>query len=105
MWFFCKRCNLREPGARKATLDVHLAWMQAMHEAGKIVMSGPSPDLKLGMYLIRAESVEEAHQIAASDPYTEMGDSSYELTQWNIRQIMGVGPFTAAGLGLADRGL
>jgi uncharacterized protein YciI len=105
MWFFCKRSNLKAPGTRKATLDSHLAWMQAMHEAGKIVLSGPSPDLKLGMYLIRASSIEEAHRIAASDPYTELGDSTYELIQWNIRQIMGVGPFTAAGLGLADRGL
>ena len=105
MWFFCKRSHLKMPGARKATLDTHLAWMQTMHETGKIVLSGPSPDLTLGMYLIRADSIEEAHRVAASDPYTEMGDSSYELIQWNIRQIMGVGPFTAAGLGLADRGL
>jgi len=105
MWFFCKRHNLREPGTRKASLDTHLAWMQRMHDAGKIILSGPSPDLRFGMYLIRADSPEEAHRIAASDPYTEAGDSSYELTQWNIRQIMGIGPFPAAGLGLADRGL
>jgi uncharacterized protein YciI len=105
MWFFCKRTHLKPPGARAATLDTHLAWMQEQHAAGTIVMSGPSPDLTLGMYLIRAQSREEAERIAASDPYTKLGDSTYELTQWNIRQIMGVGPFTAAGLGLADRGL
>jgi uncharacterized protein YciI len=79
--------------------------MKQQHERGTIVLSGPSPDLQLGMYLIRAGSREEAEEIAASDPYTAMGDSSYELLQWNIRQIMGVGPFTAAELGLADRGL
>ena len=56
-----------------------------MHEARKIVLSGPSPDLKLGMYLIRAGSLEETHRIAASDPYIEVDDSSYELSQWNIR--------------------
>jgi len=56
-----------------------------MHEARKIVLSGPSPDLKLGMYLIRAGSLEDTHRIAASDPYIEVGDSSYELSQWNIR--------------------
>lgn len=105
MFFFCKRFNLKPPGQRKATLDTHLAWMQREHEAGRIILSGPSPDLTLGMYLIRAASREEAEAIAASDPYTVEGDSSYELVQWNIRQIMGVGPFTAAGLGLAGRGL
>jgi len=105
MWFFCKRTNLKPPGERTSTLDIHLAWMKQQHLAGTIVMSGPSPDLKLGMYLIRADSREHAERIAASDPYTEAGDSSYELTEWNVRQIMGVGPFTAAELGLADRGL
>ena len=105
MWFFCKRSNLKPPGERVSTLDLHLAWMKRQHQAGKIILSGPSPDLKYGMYLIVAASREEAEQIAASDPYTEAGDSSYELTEWNVRQIMGVGPFTAAELGLADRGL
>ncbi len=105
VFFFCKRTHLKPPGQRTATLDQHLVWMKAQHEAGTIILSGPSPDLELGMYLIRAGSPEEANRIAASDPYTVAGDSSYELQQWNIRQITGVGPFTAAGLGLADRGL
>ena len=105
MWFFCTRTNVRAPGERRSTLDTHLVWMKEQHEAGRIVLSGPSPDLKRGMYLIRAASREEAEAIAASDPYTLEGDSTYELVQWNIRQIMGVGPFTAADLGLAGRGL
>ncbi|HEY7904871.1 MAG TPA: YciI family protein [Casimicrobiaceae bacterium] len=105
MWFFCKRMHLKEPGKRVATLDEHLVWMKQQHDAGAIIMSGPSPDLKLGMYLIRASSRDEAERVAASDPYTVKGDTTYELTQWNVRQIAGIGPFTAAGLGLADRGL
>lgn len=105
MWFFCKRTHLKPPGERNVTLDTHLAWMQEQHTAGRIIMSGPDPDLKLGMYLIRADSRDEADRIAASDPYTAAGDSTYELTQWNIRQIMGVGPFTASDLGLAGLGL
>jgi uncharacterized protein YciI len=105
MWFFCIRTNLKEPGKRAATLDEHLVWMKQQHEHGRILMSGPSPDLKLGMYLIRADSREAADRIAASDPYTVKGDSEFELIQWNVRQIAGIGPFTAAELGLADRGL
>jgi uncharacterized protein YciI len=105
MWFLCVRKNLKSPGSRKATLDEHLTWMRQQHEAGTILLSGPTPDLMYGIYLIRADSREHADSIAAGDPYTRVGDSSYELTQWNIRQIMGVGPFTAAELGLAGRGL
>ena len=55
------------------------------------------------MYLIRASAPEHAQQIAASDPYRVKGDSKFELTQWIIRQIMGIGPFIA-GLGLDNRG-
>jgi uncharacterized protein YciI len=78
--------------------------MKAQHEAGTIVMSGPSPDLRFGMYLIRAASREQAERIAASDPYTVAGDSRFELFEWDIRQIAGVGAFSAAGVGLADGG-
>ena len=105
MWFFCTRTNLREPGQRRSTLDTHLVWMKEQHDAGRILLSGPSPDLKLGMYLIHAGSREEADAIAASDPYTVAGDSTYQLVQRNIRQILGVGPFNAAELNLAGRGL
>jgi len=45
MFFFCKRTNLKPPGHRKVTLDEHLVWMRAQHEAGTIILSGPSPDL------------------------------------------------------------
>ena len=105
MWFFCRREHLHEPGQRRSSLDEHFVWMKAQHDAGAIVMSGPSPDLKYGMYLIRAASRGEAERIAASDPYTVAGDSRFELFEWDIRQIAGVGAFSAAGVGLAGRGL
>ncbi len=72
--------------------------MKQQHEAGRIVLSGPTPDRKVGMYLIRAGSREEAEQIAASDPYTAAGCTTFELTEWEIHQILGAGPFTAEGL-------
>jgi uncharacterized protein YciI len=65
--------------------------MKNQHEAGKIVLSGPSPDHSLGMYLIRAGSREEGESIAASDPFTAEGDCDYTLFDWHINEIMGVG--------------
>ena len=38
----------------------------------------------------------DAEQIAASDPYTAAGFAAFELLEWEVHQIMGVGPFTAA---------
>jgi uncharacterized protein YciI len=93
---------LRRPVAPReqwtTTLDTHLQWMKAQHDAGTILLSGPSPDRKLGIYLIKAENREAAERIAAGDPYTAAGHTSFELIEWEIHQVLGIGPFSAAGL-------
>ena len=80
------------------TLDTHLAWMKQQHESGAILLSGPSSDRKYGMYLIRAKSREDAERIAASDPYTAAGHTTFDLIEWEIHQAFGIGNFTAATL-------
>lgn len=98
MWFLTQRRGVKPREEWTVTLDEHLVWMKAQHEAGRIVLSGPTPDRKVGMYLIRASSREEAERIAASDPYTAAGCTTFELIEWEIHQILGAGPFTAGGL-------
>jgi uncharacterized protein YciI len=83
-------------------LDTHLKWMEEMHRTGKILLSGPSPDRTLGIYLVKAESRAEAEQIAGGDPYTAAGHSTFELIEWNIHQAFGIGPFSSSGLGLRN---
>jgi uncharacterized protein YciI len=70
--------------------------MKAQHEAGKILFSGPTTDRKYGVYVIRASTKDEAEQIAATDPYTAAGFCAFDLLEWEVHQIMGAGPFTAA---------
>jgi uncharacterized protein YciI len=79
-------------------LDDHLVWMRAQHEAGTILFSGPSSDRKYGIYVIKADSRAEAEAIASGDPYTVAGLTAFELIEWEVHQILGAGPFTAAGL-------
>ncbi len=98
MWFLVQRRGVKPREEWTVTLDEHLVWMKQQHEAGRIVLSGPTPDRKLGMYLVRADSRAAAERLAASDPYTAAGCCTFELIQWEIHQIMGVGPFTAAEL-------
>ncbi|MDP6561124.1 MAG: YciI family protein [Candidatus Binatia bacterium] len=66
--------------------------------AGRILFSGPTPDRKLGIYVIRAGSREEAERIAGSDPYTETGFCTFDLFEWDVLQIVGAGPFDAGEL-------
>lgn len=72
--------------------------MRAQHESGRVLMSGPSPGKKLGIYIIRADTEEEAAQVASADPFTVAGDARYELIDWDVRQVLGIGPFTSADI-------
>jgi len=98
MWYLIQRRALRPREEWTVSLDEHLIWMKRQHEAGHILFSGPTRDRKLGMYVIRAGSREQAERIAAGDPYTQAGFCAFDLFEWEVHQIMGVGPFTAAGL-------
>lgn len=96
MWYLVHRRALKPREEFTVTLDEHLVWMKAQHEAGNILMSGPTRDRKLGIYVIRAGSKEAAERIAASDPYTAASLCAFDLFEWEVHQIMGAGPFSAA---------
>ena len=98
MWYLIQRRPVRPREEWTVGLDQHLVWMKEQHETGRILFSGPSADRKLGIYVIRAGSREEAERIAASDPYTKAGFCAFDLIEWEVHQILGAGPFTEAGL-------
>lgn len=96
MWYLIHRRPIKSRDEWTVSLDQHLAWMKQQHETGRILFSGPTADRKLGIYVIRASSREEADKIAAGDPYTAAGFCAFELFEWEVHQVMGIGPFTAA---------
>ncbi len=96
MWYLTLRQAAKPREQWTVGLDQHLVWMKQQHETGKILFSGPTTDRKYGVYVICAASKDEAEKIAASDPYTAAGFCTFELLEWEVHQIMGCGPFTAA---------
>ena len=98
MFYITLRKRVVPREQQKVSLDTHLVWMKQMHDEGKIIMSGPSSDRSLGIYLIRAGSREEAERIAGGDPYTVAGETTFEQIEWEAHQVLGIGPFTEAGL-------
>ena len=98
MWYLAIRRDIAPRQSWTATLDEHLSWMKAQHDAGAILFSGPTADIYTGIYVIRASSVEEASRIAADDPFTRAGHCAFELHQWDVRQALGMGPFSTAEL-------
>jgi len=98
MWYLVLRRPVKPREEWTVSLDQHLVWMKQQHESGTILFSGPTTDRKFGVYVIRANSKDEAEKIAARDPYTAAGFCAFDLFEWEVHQIMGVGPFTAAEL-------
>src|SRR5712692_7669337 len=98
MWYLIQRRAIRPRAEWTVSLDQHLVWMKQQHDAGRILFSGPTADRKLGIYVIRAGSKEEAEAVAASDPYTIAGFCAFDLLEWDVHQILGAGPFTEAEL-------
>jgi uncharacterized protein YciI len=92
-WYLALRRPLHPRATWNVTLDDHLAWMRRMHAEGSILFSGPNTERTLGIYIIRAGSREGAERIAASDPYTAGGCTTYDLHQWEVHQALGVGDF------------
>ena len=72
----------------------HSAWLKQHHDAGNIVASGPSPDGPSGIWVLRANSREDAKKLADAHPYHAKGLRSYEMYEWNVHQFMGQGAFT-----------
>ncbi len=98
MWYLILRRPVRPREEWTVTLDQHFVWMKEQHQNGRVLLSGPSADRKLGIYVIRAASREEAERIASGDPYTKAGFTAFDVIEWEVHQILGVGPFTAAEL-------
>ena len=95
MYFLCLRYPLRPRAEWNVTLLEHLEWMKSLHEDGTVIMSGPSRDRSVSLYLIKTDSLESAEEVAAADPFTAGGECRFELIEWDVHQILGVGSFVA----------
>jgi uncharacterized protein YciI len=89
VWYLVLRRPVKPREEWTVNLDQHLVWMKEQHESGRVLFSGPTADRKLGVYVVRAGSKEEAHKIAQSDPYTAAGFCAFDLLEWEIHQNHG----------------
>lgn len=58
---------------RKIHRPAHLANMEPLDQAGRVVLAGPLTDKTGSLIVIEADSLEEAQQFASNDPYTVHG--------------------------------
>jgi uncharacterized protein len=58
---------------RKIYRPAHLAHMEPLDRAGRVVLAGPLTDHTGSLIVIEADSLEEAQKFAQEDPYTIHG--------------------------------
>lgn len=93
-WYLVIRRMDEPPPSWASLVGAHLVWLHAMHDQGVIVMSGPSTDLSLGIYVMRAKDATEATQLASADPLLQTAGSAVELIEWQLHQVLGIGAFS-----------
>ena len=95
MFYLAMRTNTIPREQWKVPFGEHESWMEAQHETGTILLSGPTRENQGAVYLVRATSREEAERITRTDPYIASGQCGVELVEWNIRHAFGIGGFGA----------
>lgn len=61
----------------------HLEYINKLFQEGKVVMAGPFTDKQGGMVIYKADSLEEAKQLAEADPAVTEGARTLQLREWN----------------------
>ena len=95
MWYLVlSRVNTSPDEVREMSQE-HLAWMERQHQSGKVLFSGPTPDRSIGIYVVKADSFDEARAIVDTDPFHVAGLRSPEVIEWEIHQVLGAGNFAS----------
>jgi uncharacterized protein len=55
---------------RKLHRSAHLASLEPLNKAGKVILAGPFTDQTGSLIIIDVDSLDEAKRIATNDPYT-----------------------------------
>ena len=81
----CYAILLNKVDGRQTTPEIiarHIEHLRKLDDAGKLVLAGPFEDCPGGMVIVRADSLDAAKQIAASDPFVSEGVRTFEVRTW-----------------------
>lgn len=89
MWYLV--LSTLVPGAdegRRQHFGEHMDWLCEIHREGRALFSGPTSDRQIGIYVLLGDTLEEARQLAASDPHHIYGERTAEVFEWEVMQAM-----------------
>lgn len=65
-------------------IHAHVAHLQQLEKAGKLVLCGPLTDAPMGIVVIRSSSKAEAESVATADPCVVQGYRTYTVNTWQV---------------------
>ena len=65
--------------------------MRVQHERGNVLISGPSSDGTIGIYVLYMASREDAAMLAAATHWHRGDRVRIEIIEWNVHQLFGIG--------------
>lgn len=78
------------PDLIKQLLPDHLKFLIALEKQGRVFGSGPLTGEGTrpgdGLTILRADSAEEAREIAAQDPFVVAGARSFDVREWTLME-------------------
>ncbi len=77
--------TMRKPHFDAAFVEAHYDFLQSLRDSQVLEQAGPFTDRSGGAYVIRAESLEQACEIAARDPLAVHDCSDVTVREWDAR--------------------
>jgi uncharacterized protein len=87
MKFFAALLPVRDLEKSQEFRPAHVEFLDQKSKEGKILARGRFVDGAGGLIIYKADSLEDAKKIAASDPYVVNGARSLELHEWDMKLI------------------
>lgn len=84
MAYFAAILHMAKPELNQQYRPNHLKYLEELEADGKIFKKGPFIDGSGGMVIYIADSLDEAQQLAKSDPYVIEGVRRLELHEWGM---------------------
>ncbi len=77
--------TIRKPQFDASFVADHYDFLQSLRDEGVLEQAGPFTDRSGGAYVIRADSLERAREIAARDPLAVHDCSEVTVREWDSK--------------------
>jgi uncharacterized protein YciI len=86
-WFLILSKGPGDAALREQHIQAHQDWLDSQHRAGRILFSGPSGDRTLGIYVVIADNLAAATELASADPFHANHVRELAVQQWDVRRF------------------